>query len=370
MENIISEKEKLDKLINYYKDKGLLIVGLNDSQGVNVTSTFFRKGLLEYIASALKSDELTPSVINAFSLTMNKTEHIDYFLKNNLSVEEIKLSQVYSAVSALKKVMKDIKAPQFLGEAGNLYKLVYAPKKGDENIRISTSLKEASEPIVIYSSGVNDLMRAVGANPFSIKKDFLLKAEKPNYYYTLDKTRKPGTLKKVIGSIGKNFNTILSVNPNSDIYVLGAYVPKSLQSKEMNIFRNLVISYNEALIDLCNQYGVTFIDTDTVGKKYNNSEINFHVSQAGHNALANYILSMIYSNKFNEPATREIEINRVNITDKGAEGVMYSVLHDYEKNCKKALKLDGYAREREFSIADEHRRETDIFEKVLSKKTK
>ena len=41
MENIISEKEKLDKLINYYKDKGLLIVGLNDSQGVNVTSTFF-----------------------------------------------------------------------------------------------------------------------------------------------------------------------------------------------------------------------------------------------------------------------------------------------------------------------------------------
>lgn len=29
---------------------------------------------------------------------MNKTEHIDYILKNNLSVEGIKLSQIYGVV--------------------------------------------------------------------------------------------------------------------------------------------------------------------------------------------------------------------------------------------------------------------------------
>lgn len=91
-------------------------MGLNDSQGVNTTSTFFKKGLLEYLAAALTSDELTPEVINAFSLTMNKTEHIDYFLKNNLSLEEIKLSQIYSVVSALEKVMSDIGLPKFLGK--------------------------------------------------------------------------------------------------------------------------------------------------------------------------------------------------------------------------------------------------------------
>ena len=92
MKNIVSDNEKIEKLIQHYKDNGLLIVGLNDSQGVNTTSTFFKKGLLEYLAAALTSEELTPEVINAFSLTMNKTEHIDYFLKNNLSLEEIKLS--------------------------------------------------------------------------------------------------------------------------------------------------------------------------------------------------------------------------------------------------------------------------------------
>lgn len=32
---------------------------------------------------------------------MNKTEHIDYILKNNLSVEGIKLSQIYGVVRYL-----------------------------------------------------------------------------------------------------------------------------------------------------------------------------------------------------------------------------------------------------------------------------
>lgn len=34
------------ELIDYYRDKGLTIIGLNDSQGVNTTTTFFKKGLL------------------------------------------------------------------------------------------------------------------------------------------------------------------------------------------------------------------------------------------------------------------------------------------------------------------------------------
>lgn len=63
MKNIDSDNQKIEQLIKYYKDNGLLIVGLNDSQGVNTTSTFFRKGLLEYLASALTNEELTPEVI-------------------------------------------------------------------------------------------------------------------------------------------------------------------------------------------------------------------------------------------------------------------------------------------------------------------
>ena len=45
----ISDKKKVEELINYYQDSGLLIVGLNDSQGVN-TTTFLRKSFLDYVA--------------------------------------------------------------------------------------------------------------------------------------------------------------------------------------------------------------------------------------------------------------------------------------------------------------------------------
>lgn len=371
MERIISDNQKIEKLINYYKDKGLLIVGLNDSQGVNTTSTFFKKGLLEYLAASLTSEELTPEIINAFSLTMNKTEHIDYFLKNNLSLEEIKLSQIYSVISALEKVMTDIGLPKFVGQIGNAYRLIYTPKKGDENIKISTSLKQAQEPLMIYSSGVNDLMREVGANPFGIKGDYKARDKKPNYYYTLEKTNSPETLKKVIDAIERNYNTVLGINSNTDIYTLGAYIPKSLQSEEMNIFRDLVIAYNEELLNLCNQYGITFMDTEEVGKKYNNSESNFHISTAGHNALANYILGYMYHNKFelNSSSKKEIS-NSTEITNKGAEGVIESTTFDYEQSYKKAMELSGYPKKRELAIANEHKRETEVFQKVLLRRTK
>ncbi len=73
-ETNISLDEKVKQLSNYYSDKGLLLVGLNDSQGVNTTS-FFKKGLLEYLAWALQSDQLRPYVINAFSLMMSNYSH-------------------------------------------------------------------------------------------------------------------------------------------------------------------------------------------------------------------------------------------------------------------------------------------------------
>lgn len=363
----ISDKQKIDSLINYYKNNGLLIVGLNDSQGVNTTSTFFKKGLLEHLASALTSCELTPEVINAFSLTMNKTEHIDYFLKNNLSLEEIKLSQIYSVISALEKVMSDIGMPKFLGKVGNIYRLIYTPKKGDEKIKISSSLKDTKEPVMIYSSGVNDLMREVGANPFGIKSDYKLRDKKPNYYYTLEKINNPNTLNRVIDSIERNYNNILEINDQTDIYTLGAYIPKSLQSDEMNIFRDLVIAYNEELINLCKQYGTAFIDTEEVGKNYNNSENNFHISTAGHNVLSNYILGHMYQNKIiNQNQKNNINTKTYEISNNGPEGIIASTTVDYEQSYNNAMKLTGYPRERELAIAAEHQRETEVFQKVLT----
>ncbi len=175
--------------------------------------------------------------------------------------------------------------------------------------------------------------------------------------------------KRVIIAIERNYDNILSINANADIYTLGAYIPKSLRSKEMDIFRDLVISYNEKLLDLCKQYGVTLIDTEEVGKNYNNSERNFHISTAGHNALANYILGYMYQNKIGSQKKHTHLNNDIfEISNKGSQGMIDSISLCYEESYKKAMELSGYPRERELAIADEHRREKEVFQKVLVKK--
>lgn len=365
-----TDEKKIKRLVDYYKDNGLLIVGFNDSQGVNTTPLFFKKGLLEYLAAALTMDEFAPTVINAFSLLMNKTEHIDYFLKYNLSLEEIKWSQIYSFVSALEKVMKDVGLPQAFGKIGNVSRLIYRTRNGDDKIRLTSSLKGASEPVLIYSSGVNDLMREVGNNPFSIGKDYQARKRTPNYNYTLEKVENPETLRKVMDGIERNFEQILKINLSTDIYTLGAYIPKALQSKEMNIFRDLVIAYNEELQKLCKQYGAMFIDTENVGRQYNTSEVNFHISSAGHNALANYILGCMYHNKFEMYNNWKIpnQASSFRISNRGLEGVISSISMDCAETYNRATELSGYAMERELKIADEHRREIEVFKKVLARK--
>lgn len=125
---MVQKDEKIKQLIDYYKKDGLVIVGLNNSQGVDTTS-FFKKGVLEFLASALTSKDCSPMVIDAFSLLINKTEHIDYMLDSNLTLEEIKLSQVYSAVEAFRKTMSDMHFPKALGNLGYIYKLLYSSCK-------------------------------------------------------------------------------------------------------------------------------------------------------------------------------------------------------------------------------------------------
>lgn len=356
------------ELQKYYMDKGLTIIGLNDSQGVNTTTTFFKKGLLEYLAASLTCEKLNPTVINAFSLLMNKTEHIDYFLENNLSLEEIKLSQVYSVVSALEKVMKDVGLPQELGKIGYLYKLIYQVKEGDKDIKLASQLKKSEEPTLIYSSGVNDLMRAIHNNPFGIKKDYKNREKEPNFNYTLEKSKDPKVLKQVIDSIERNLENILKINYKTDIYTLGAYVPASLQVQEMNIFKELIIKYNEALENLCKAYQITFIDTENVGNSYNNSQINFHVSTKGHNALANYILIKMHENKILALNNKEkLSSDIFEISNKGITGIVDATYNDYQKSLNTAKNLSGYEKEVELKNADEHLRETKVFQKILKR---
>lgn len=229
------DKEKLTKLRDYYKDE-LTIIGFNDLEVVNNASSFFKKDLLDYLSELLSSDELKTTVVDAFSPLMNKTEHINYFLKSNLSIEEIKLSKVYSSVLTLEKFMVNRHLPKVLGKIGYLSTFRNLINRDDDTTCITSLLEEAYNPIIIYSSGYSNLKREIdfdGVNP------------PKNIDYTLSKVKGKKTLSKVMTGVERNFYNILSINDKSDIYVLNALLPNTLEE-----VKNLVISFNESLYNM------------------------------------------------------------------------------------------------------------------------
>lgn len=356
------------ELAKYYQDKGLLLVGLNDSQGLNINSNFLKKDLLDNLASLLTTNEFKPDVINAFSLLINKTEHINYLLKANVSIEEIKLAQLYGAVSAFEKVARDLKVPTNLSRLANVYKLVYKVKENDKNIHITTALQNANEPTIIYSSGTNNLMREIDSDPFSIKKQYKLKDIYPNYYYIQSKAKDPKILTKVFDGIRSNFDNLLAINSKSDIYTLGAYIPKSLEKEDMQIFRDLIYKYNETLNEICKSYQINYIDTNQVASDHIYKENNFHIDSYGHKTLANYILLRMYQQKilFKKPI-RNIKENQFIIDNKQAEGVLESIKLDEFESRIKSFKMGGYEKAHQIKIEKEHAQERQVFEKVLKK---
>lgn len=365
------EKNVLDgqvvQLQEYYQDKGLTIVGLNDSQGVNVSSNIFKRGILELIANALKAGELDPIIIDAFSMLMNKTEHVDYYLRHDLSVEEIKLSQNYSAIQAFSKLLKDMHLPQSLSGIASCYSFINKTGEKDKNVRVRSLLRDSFEPTIIYSSGVNNLMRELGTNPFVLPYDYKTREKRPNYYYTEDKAKDPSVLSKVIDGIESNFEHILSINDSADIYALGIYVPKSIRSDETNLYGNLVSSYDEKLEQLCSSYHVTYINMEQIGKSYNNNSLNFHISARGHSVIADTILHNMWARKIGYRTSSKGLVAHADEAGIGPWGVYKSLVKDIEGSQSLANNYTGYEKQRELDIAEEHLREAEVFKKVMQK---
>lgn len=373
MKKIVNEElnieGKLYDLKEYYKNNNeFVIIGLNDSQGVN-TTTLFRKGLLEYIADSLKDDDMKMTVINAFSLMFNKTEHINYLLSSNPNLNEIRDLQIYGMVEALKKVFGDFHMPKCLGKIGYVSKTLYRHKESYEDIKITDTLKNAKEPIVIYSCGANDLMREGWNNPFSISKDY--KKQNDAYKYTLEKLSDPVSVKKVINKVEGNINNILSINDKTDIFTLGLYIPKSMTKIGMEVFIDAIDRYNEFLRELCDKYNLEYIDTESTALIYNKSKSNYHVTTGGHQYLSLEILDRLYDRKFYNLINKEkFQLPEITNFPLGRNG-LYEMLIDLKKDLN-AIKMEDAKTDREKEVfekkSQELERQVNVVEKVLMKR--
>lgn len=213
---------KLEQLKDYYSDKNLTIIGLNDGERVNKRRTA-KYLVLDYLSGLIKREAKETIIIDLLSTTFNKTEHINYFLESNLSVDEIKHLEFDGQVSNLETKMEKHHLPKFLGKAGNIGKLFWWEDPEDEQIFLTDTIKDSSELVVVYSCGRKDLKegRSIG---------------------------------EVISNVETNISNLLSLNNNANIYVLG------LNNYDLTN-SILVHKYNSEILKLCRKYNIKYIDT-------------------------------------------------------------------------------------------------------------
>ncbi len=354
---MVTKKEVLERLKEYYKREDSLIIGMNGSQAIRVSKK-------------LKKDLELSTRIDATSFTMNKTEHFDYFLDANLSLEEIKLSQIYSTVDAIKHILEDTPIPTQIGELGKLSRFMYRINEEDKQKHIRDMIQTSKEPIFVYSSGENNLMREVGNNPGAIMGDYKRRNTTPNFYYSIEKAKDEKTLEIVLEGIERNFNHILSLNEASDIYTLGTYVPRILDAEELKVFKELIIKYNEKLQKLCQKYGCSFVSIEKIGSSYLTNDRLFHPTSKGSTYIEENILLAMYKKKLEKKDTSKITVSYnpiYNIKEKGASYIENACFTDAGRSCLKTMATYGYEHHRKIEEEKEHIREAKIFQKVKEK---
>ena len=235
MKNII-EIEKINKLRNYYQNRKLLILGLGDYLGSDILS-FFRSDLSHELVSFFNNSRIGLDTINLPYLMVNKPEYIDYFIKNNLSIEEIKLIHVYTSISNL-------------GNIGNISRLTYNSKAEDRKIRLAYAIRDAYEPIIIYSRKIinNNIENTIGLKSISLN-------EQINYYNK--------ELERISNEYGVTF-----INPNNINSSLIFYILNSLYNKKIIHNPYLTFRYNEYEFTDISDLGIMGIIED-IKKEHN-----------------------------------------------------------------------------------------------------
>ena len=277
---------------DFYQDHELLLIGMNDYANSSVVFN----SLLKLIEKEINSTVLT---VDAGSLTLNKSEHIDITLGYNLTVEEVKIAKLISIYDGVLNFIKERfgkeKAKKI--EQSSLNKLLnpsLVRTSELDKVGISDLIRGTSMPLIIHSTGANNLMRVLGTNPYVLEHDYKTRNTNLQFYYSLGKASSDKTVHMVIDGVKSNFENIYTLNPNSRIFSLGLYMPKIFRKERYKEFRELILRYNEALEKLCAEYDVSYIETINKGNTHPNHLIDFNLSLRAQKEIAKMIVQELF----------------------------------------------------------------------------
>lgn len=358
----ITYEEIRRALHQYYESHELVMVGMNDYAN--------GKHLLNMLKKEINAACLT---VDAGSLTLNKSEHMDIMLGYNLTLEEIKIARLLALHDGISNFFRENMDPKTHDKIeASILTPLFNPAKVKtsvlDRIGISDLIRGVNSPIIIHSTGANNLMKILGTNPYVLNKDEKNKNIDGKFYYALVKATDPKTIRIVLDGVERNFDNILTINPDAKIFSLGLYLQKIFLNGKYKEFRDMILSYNDALEKLCEQYKVKYIDTFVSGMRYPNHGIDFNLSKNAQLDVARMIVESL-ADMLGKPTPRE-EFKEIHYEDKNA------LVSSYEKGTSSALveatverngdvSLIGVDSLLAFNELKERDRERKIYEKTL-----
>lgn len=314
--------EYINTIKQHYQDNdNMLIVGIGDERGVNI-----EKNLLLVLKELLTTEDYDINTIDAFSTLLNKNRYIDSYLSYNISSDKLKKIQMYGLEESIKNKLNDNTLTKGLGVLGS-YMIKSANNK---ELYLSDEIKNNKEPIIIYSSGINDLIDKITIQPSQIKdKYYKNRVEYDNAIKNISGEKYTKNINELIDDNERHFTKILGLNDQAKLLILGPhlYYKTELYNRP---FQNYVIAYSERLKDLCRKYNITYVGTRSIEKTPYQNPSNKYFRKNTY-FLASRILRKLYYDIDNK---RDINVDEFKYNSEGVYGVLRDH-YDYVANLKK-----------------------------------
>lgn len=185
----------------------------------------------------------------------------------------------------------------------------------------------------------------------------------PRYDYACERVNNE-TINRIVEGHEKNFETLLGLNPDSDIYSLSAYFYSEMKEEYEQKFKEAILMYNEKLKELCSKYGITYVDCRFLeNTKYNNPVANY-ISKYPPQMIAYEIVKSMYENIVNNKHKDQIEVKKFEYDSKGVKGVIEELDKDIKRQRYEYKNSNGYDKQVASEKVDEHERELSVFKQV------
>ena len=322
----------------YYQKFGLSIFGFGDMHDY-----FLNQHLIKKLSSYLAGDRLHPIAFDSMSFAMNRPEYIDYFIDSNLSLEDVKVSKIYGNVHPLNLTSKI--GYEFMNESSSFYGV----KNHDKDLFFTDRLKSSFSPVVLYSCGFQYILDELDFNGFEMGKKLFKKQYDNRYYYLYSNLLNKEVVFKLIDKVKHNIEHIFSINPNAKIFVFGCELPYSFVNvEEFNLLRELFGDYNLLLMNLCNQYHITYVSSQS-------KDMNDMIS-----VIMNGLSMQINSSYSHQYSFDDVGFENFSGVDK----MVLLVQHDYREALDKAGDSYGFEKDRNVDLASSMLKTRRVFDCV------